>query len=169
MSIFRTKNTPFQIIVPNYREPLSGIVTTALAAGALVQYKTTGDTRELVAANGGRVAILEQDVLSDADWQAYMLANPNYRNEIRYPVPVNSAVSARFAYEAEFEGADYFTGIDGDSTPGTLLKVAAGKFAIADVSVPDAGQVVDIPQARLGRKVTPHDEASFRWVVEFLQ
>lgn len=167
--MFPTKNNPFQITVPNYREPLSGKVTTAMAAGSLVQYKTTGDARELVAAAGGRVAILEQDVLTDANWQAYMLANPNYRNEIRYPVPVGSTVSARFADEAEFEGAAYFDGIDANSTPGTLLKLVAGKFAPADVSVPSGGQVVDIPQARLGRKVTPVDSASFRWVVEFLE
>jgi len=167
--MFRSKNTPFQITVPHYREPLSGIVTTAMAAGALVQYKTTGDTPELIAAAGGRVAILEQQVLSDANWQAYQKADPQWRNDLRSPVPLNSAVSARFAHEAEFEGTDYFTGIDGDSTPGTLLKVAAGKFAIADVTVPDAGQTVDIPQARLGRKITPYDAASFRWIVEFLE
>ena len=166
--MFRTKNTPVQITVPHYREPLSGIVTTAMAYGALVQYKTTGDTRELVAANGGRVAILEQDVMSDADWQAHCKLNPLYLSEIRKPVPVNSSVSARFAHEAEFEGEDFFTGIDGDTTPGTLLKVASGKFAVADVAVPDAGQTVDIPQARLGRKITPYDSTSFRWVVEFL-
>jgi hypothetical protein len=167
--MFPTKNTPYQVTVPHYREPLSGKVTTAMALGALVQYKTTGDARELVAAAGGRVAILEQQVMSDADWQAFMLANPTYRQELRFPVPVGSHVSARFAHEAEFEGTAYFDGIDGDSTPGTLLKLAAGKFAIADVTVPDAGQVVDIPQARLGRKITPVDSASFRWVVEFLE
>lgn len=166
--MFPTKNNPFQVTVPDYREPLSGKVTTAMAAGSLVQYKTTGDARELVAAAGGRVAILEQQVMSDADWQAYMLANPTYRNEIRYPVPVGSSVTARFAHEAEFEGTAYFDGVDANTAPGTLLKLAAGKFAIADVSVPDGGQVVDIPQARLGRKVTPVDPASFRWVVEFL-
>lgn len=166
--MFRTKNTPVQITVPNYREPLSGIVTTAMAAGSLVQYKTTGDTRELVAANGGRCAILEATVLTDADWQAHCKLDPRWNTEIRKPVPVGSAVSARFAHEAEFEGADYFTGIDGSSTPGTLLKVAAGKFAIADVNVPEAGQIVEIPQARLGRKVTPHDSTSFRWIVEFI-
>jgi hypothetical protein len=167
--MFRTKNTPVQITVPDYREPLSGIVTTAMAYGALVQYKTTGDARELIAAAGGRVAILEQDVLADADWQAHCKLDPRWHNEIRKPVPVGSCVSARFAKEAEFEGTDYFTGIDENSTPGTLLKVAAGKFAIADVNVPDAGQIVDIPQARLGRKITPHDSASFRWIVEFLE
>ncbi len=167
--MFRNKNTPVQITVPSYREPLSGVVTTAMAAGSLVQYKTTGDARELVAANGGRVAILELDVLTDANWQAYMLANPEWRNAIRSPIPVGSASSARFAHEAEFEGADFFTGIDGTSTPGTLLKVVSGKFVAADVTVPDAGQTVDIPQARLGRKITPHDAASFRWVVEFLE
>lgn len=167
--MFPTKNTPFQITSPNYREPLSGIVTTAMAAGALVQYKTTGDARELVAAAGGRVAILEQQVMSDADWQAFMLRNPTYTAELRYPVPVGTAVSARFAHEAEFEGAAYFDGVDGSSTPGTLLKLVAGKFAIADVTVPDGGQVVDIPQARLGRELTPVDSGSFRWVVEFLE
>lgn len=166
--MFRTKNTPVQITVPNYREPLSGIVTTAMIYGALVQYKTTGDARELVAANGGRVAILEQEVMTDENWQAHCKLDPRWNTEIRKPVPVGSAVSARFAHEAEFEGEDYFTGIDENSTPGTLLKVAAGKFAIADVTVPDAGQVVDIPQARLGRLITPHDSATFRWVVEFL-
>lgn len=167
--MFRTKNTPVQITVPDYREPLSGIVTTAMAFGALVQYKTTGDTRELVAANGGRVAILEQDVLSDQDWQDHCKLDPRWHNEIRKPVPVGSAVSARFAKEAEFEGADYFTGIDGASAPGTLLKVAAGKFAIADVTVNATPETVQVPQARLGRKITPHDSASFRWVVEFLE
>lgn len=167
--MFRTKNTPVQITVPNYREPLSGIVTTAMAYGALVQYKTTGDARELIAANGGRVAILEQEVMTDVNWQAHCKLDPMWSKEIRKPVPVDSSVSARFAHEAEFEGTDYFTGIDGTSTPGTLLKVVAGKFAIADVNVPDAGQVVDIPQARLGREITPHDSASFRWVVEFLE
>lgn len=166
--MYRTKNTPVQITVPSYREPLSGLVATAMAYGALVQYKTTGDARELIAANGGRVAILEQDVLTDANWQAHCKLDPRWASEIRKPVPVGSCVSARFAHEAEFEGTDFFTGIDGDTTPGTLLKVAAGKFAIADVTVPDAGQVVDIPQARLGRKITPHDSESFRWVVEFL-
>lgn len=165
----RTKNTPVQITVPHYREPLSGIVTTAMAFGALVQYKTTGDTRELVAANGGRVAILEQDVLTDADWQEHCRQDPRWNTEIRKPVPVGSAVSARFANEAEFEGSGFFTGIDATTPPGTLLKVASGKFAIADVSVPSGGQVVDIPQARLGRLVTPHDSTSFRWVVEFLE
>jgi hypothetical protein len=157
--MFRTKNTPVQITVPDYREPLSGVVTTAMPYGALVQYKNTGDARELVAANGGRCAILEQDVLTDADWQAHCKLDPRWHNEIRKPVPVGSAVSARFAHEAEFEGADYFTGINGSSTAGTLLKVAAGKFVAAGA---------DQAHARLGRKITPHDPASFRWIVEFI-
>jgi hypothetical protein len=167
--MYRTKNTPVQVTVPNYREPLSGSVTTAMAYGALVQYKTTGNARELVAANGGRVAILEQDVLTDAAWQAHCKLDPRWTHEIRKPVPVGSCVSARFAHEAEFEGADYFTGIDGTSTPGTLLKVVAGKFAIADVTVNATPETVQIPQARLGRELTPHDPASFRWVIEFLE
>lgn len=167
--MYRTKNTPVQITVPNYREPLSGIVTTAMAHGSLVQYKTTGDARELVAANGGRVAILEQEVMTDVNWQAHCKLDPRWLAELRKPVPVGSAVSARFAHEAEFEGTAFFTGIDGTSTPGTLLKVVAGKFAIADVTVNATPETVQIPQARLGREITPHDSASFRWVVEFLE
>jgi len=167
--MLKSKNTPFQITHPHYREPLSGVVTTAMAAGSLVQLATTaGDARELIAANGGRFAILEQDVVSEADWVAYCTANPQWRRDISPPVPVGSTVSARFFHEADFEGAGYFTGIDADSAPQLLLKVAAGKFAIADITVPDAGQVVDIPQARLSRKVDPVDAATFRWHIENL-
>lgn len=165
--MLRTKNTPVQITVPHYREPISGVVATAMAAGSLVQLGTTaGDARTLIAANGGRFAVLEQDVLSQANWEAYCLANPMWRNDLRHPVPVGSTVTARFFHEAEFEGTAYFTGVDADTAAQTLLKVAAGKFAIADISVPDAGQVVEIPQARLSRKVDPVDGTTFRWLIE---
>ncbi len=165
--MLRTKNTPFQITVPHYREPISGVVNTAMAAGSLVQLATTaGDARELVAANGGRFAILEVDVLSEVDWQAYCVANPRWRTDLRHPIAVGSTASARFFHEAEFEGTSFFTGVDGSSAAQLLLKVAAGKFAIADITVPDAGQVVDIPQARLSRKVDPVDVATFRWLIE---
>lgn len=167
--MLRTKNTPVQITVPHYREPISGIVSSAMAAGSLVQLDTTaGDTRTLIAAGRGRFAVLEQTVLSDADWKAYCLANPMWRNDLRAPVPVGSTVTARFFHEAEFEGTDFFTGVDADTAALTLLKVASGKFAIADVTVPDAGQLVEIPQARLSRKVNPVDGTTFRWLIENL-
>ena len=140
-----------------------------MARHSLVQLATTaGDTNTLVAAAGGRFALLERDVLSLEDWAAYQKADPQWRNNIHAPVPVGSSVSARFFFEAEFEGTDYFTGVDGDTAALTGLKLAAGKFAIADVTVPDAGQVVEIPQARLARKVDPVDAASFRWIVEVI-
>ena len=133
----RSLNTPLQVTVPHYREPIFGIVTTAMAIGALVQYKATapGAAQELIAANGNPPAILEQEVLSDANWQAHCKLDPQFNPEIRKPVPVNSSVSARFAREIEVEGADLFTGIDADTTAGTPLKTASGKFAIATVAI----------------------------------
>ncbi|RYD42982.1 MAG: hypothetical protein EOP85_10650 [Verrucomicrobiaceae bacterium] len=158
----RSKNTPFQITKPNYREPLSGEVKTPMAAGSLVELATTaGDARELVAANGGRFAVLELDVLSQEDWDKYCLANPKWRTDLRHPVPVGSTVTARFFYEAEFEGAAWFTGIDGTTAPKALGRTAAGKFTTATVGT-------HLPQIRLQRKVTPDDGASFRWLVENL-
>lgn len=160
--MYRQKNTPFQITVPHYREPLSGVVATAMALGALVQYKTTGDARELIAANGDAPAFLENTVLSEADWQAYCKLNPDYIRDIRFPVPVGvGAVSARFAYSAELEGTAYFTAIDAASSPGQPLKTAAGKLAKATIAT-------DRVIGYLQRKVTPFDAASFRWVVDFI-
>lgn len=159
----RTKNTPVQITVPHYREPLSGLVATAMIVGALVQLKISGaagDPSELIAANGGLPAILENDVISDADWQAHCIKNPEFLKEIRMPVPVGSTCSARFAHVAEFEGADFFDAIDGSSTPGIELTTAAGKFKAAGEN--------DRVIAHLRRKIVPHDPASFRWEVEFV-
>lgn len=161
---YRAKNTPVQITVPNVREPISGVVNIAMLAGALVQYDPAAaiDTRVLIAANGtGQVAILEQRVMLDADWQTYNKLNPAFSPEIRKAVPVGSAVTARFAHEAEFEGAAYFTGITAGSTPGIALKLVAGKFVAATVGT-------DKVQAYLGRLVTPFDAAAFRWTVEFV-
>lgn len=166
--MYRSKNTPFQILVPDYREPISGVVATAMALGALVQYKTTGDARELIAADGGLPAILEQQVMADADWQAHCKLDPQWSKEIRKPVPVDSVVSARFAKSAEFEGTAYFDGIDGDTAAGLPLKTDGGKFALAVVTVPDGGGAVDRVVAYLQRKVTPVDSESFRWVVDFV-
>lgn len=160
---YRTKNTPVQITVPHYREPLSGVVNTAMLAGALVQYDPAApiDTRVLIAANGGLPAILENKVMTDADWQAYNKLNIEFNPEIRKSVPVGSACSARFAHEAEFEGTAYFTGITAATTAGLALKTAAGKFALATVGT-------DKVIGYLGRLVTPYDAATFRWVVEFI-
>jgi hypothetical protein len=168
----RSINTPFQITKPTYEEPISGLVASALALGALVAEKddgTVGDPRTLIACGAGqRPAILENQVVSDADWQIYMKADPQYRNNLRTPVPVGSTVSARFAKEAEFEGTAYFNGIDGDSTAKTPLKVVAGKFNAATVAIPDGGGTPDRVVAYLKKKLTPHDAASFRWLVEFV-
>jgi hypothetical protein len=168
----RTANTPFQVTKPTYEEPISGVVGSALALGALVAEKddgTVGAPRTLVACGAGqRPAILEQQVVSDADWQTYMKADPRWRNNLRTPVPVGSTVSARFAKEAEFEGASYFTDIDGDTAAKTPLKVVAGKFVAAVVAIPDAGGTADRVVAYLKKKLTPHDAASFRWLVEFV-
>lgn len=168
--MFRTKNTPVQITSPDYSEPLSGIVAAAKSYGSLVQLDSSEETRTLIAANGpGKIAILEQDVLTDADWQEHCKKDPRWMKELRKPVPVGSVVSARFAKKAEFEGADFFTGINESSTPGTFLKVAAGKFVEADLAIPDGGGTADIPQAVLVRAITPHDADNvFRWEVEFL-
>jgi hypothetical protein len=158
----RTKNTPFQITVPHYREPISGVVNSAMAAGSLVQLATTaGDARELVAAAGGRYAILEVNVLSEVDWQAYCVANPKWRTDLRHPIAVGQTATARFFHEAEFEGTSFFTAIDGSSTAQTLLRTAAGKFAAATLGTHQ-------PQARLQRKVDPVDAATFRWLIENL-
>lgn len=162
-------NTPYQVTVPNYREPLSGIVTSALPEGSLVAYKRSGapqDTRELILATGGvRPAILEQPVLADADWQTYMKVDPMYRNDLRQPVPVGSAVTARFAEMAEFEGVAFFDTIDGSSAVDTPLTMAAGKFKAAVVA---AASVQDEIVGYLNRKITPHDSASFRWEIRFV-
>jgi hypothetical protein len=160
---YRNKNTPVQITVPHYREPLSGAVNTAMIAGALVQYDAAApiDTRVLIPANGGLPAILEGTVLTDAAWQEYNKLNPDFNMEIRKKVPVGSSVSARFAHEAEFEGAAYFTGITAATPANTPLKTAAGKFAIGVVGT-------DKIIGYLGRLVTPFDAAAFRWTVEFI-
>jgi hypothetical protein len=158
-----TLNTPFQITKPANREPISGIVTTALAMGALVMLKNTGtqDTNELVAATGGvRPAILEQDVLSDADWQDQMLKEQAFNPNVRMPVPVGSGVSARFAEFAEYEGATYFDAIDGTSAVETALTTAGGKFKAAA----EGDEIV----AYLNRKRTPDDSTSFRWEIRFV-
>ena len=158
-------NTPYQVTVPNHREPLSGVVNTAFAEGALVAYKRSGspqDTRELIAATGGvKPAILEQQVMLDVDWQAYMLIDPAYRVALRTPVPVGSAVTARFAHLAEFEGAAFFDTIDGTTAVDTPLTTLAGKFKTA---VLGTNEVVGY----LNRKITPHDSATFRWEVRFV-
>jgi hypothetical protein len=161
---YRTKNTPAQITIPNYREPISGVVATAMALGALVMYKNDGapqDDRVLVACEAGRPAMLELQVLSDANWQAHNKLDPQWSLELRKPVPVGSTVTARFAHEAEFEGTAYFDTLDGNSTPGTPLYVTGGKFKTA---VLGTHEVV----ARLGRKLTPFLSTSFRWSVEFV-
>jgi hypothetical protein len=169
--MFRKSNTPLQITVPHYREPISGIVTTAMALGALVQYKSTGavgDPAELVAANGGAPAILENQVMSDADWQNHCKLDPQWNPELRKPVPVGSAVSARFAHEVEIEGTTLFHDIDANTAAGTPLKTEAGQFAIASVAIPDGGGTPDRVVGHLVRKVTPFDSTSFRWVIELV-
>lgn len=159
-----SSNTPAQVTIPNYREPISGVVTTALARYSLVQEKITGavgDPKELVAANGGRPALLELDVLLDADWQIYCKEDSRWNSELRKSVPVGTTVSARYMDEAEFEGASYFTGITTASTAGIAIKTAAGKFAVATVGT-------DRVIGYLKKKVTPVDPASFRWLIEFV-
>jgi len=160
---YRTKNTPVQITVPNSRESISGLVNTAMLAGSLVQYDSaaTIDTRVLIAANGGVPAILEGTVVSDADWQTYCKLDPMFNPEIRKKVPVGSAMTARFAHEAEFEGAAYFTGITANTAAGSALKCVAGKFALATV-------VADRVVGHLGRLVTSTDSGTFRWTVDFI-
>lgn len=168
--MYRKSNTPLQITIANYREPISGIVTTAMAAGSLVELKSSGTAdspRELVAANGGAPAILENQVMADADWQNHCKLDPQWSPEIRKPVPVGSAVSARFAFEVEIEGTTLFHDIDANTAAGTPLKTEAGKLAIADVSIPDGGGTPDRVVGHLVRKVTPFDSTSFRWVVAF--
>lgn len=160
----RSQNTPCQITVPNYREPLYGLVSTAMARYSLVQEKLTGavgDAKELVAANGGRPAFLENDVLVDAEWQAYCKLHPKWHNEIRKSVPVGTVASARYADEIELEGASYFTGIDGSTAAGTALRTAAGKLAIATVGT---HRIIGY----LKKKVTPYDAATFRWLIELV-
>ncbi len=169
--MYRSQNTPAQITIPNYREPISGVVTSAMALGALVMLKNSGspqDTRELVACDGGRPAMLELVVMTDANWQAHCKADQYWFRELRKPVPVGSSVTARYANEGEFEGADYFDGITGSSTPGTPLHVVAGKFKAANLVVGAGGGTVDVVVAYLGRKLTPFDSTSFRWSVEFV-
>jgi hypothetical protein len=165
----RLSNTPYQVTVPDYREPISGVVNTAMAEGALVAYTRSGspqDARVLIAAtNGVRPAILEQQVMLDADWQLHMQKDPAYRVELRQPVPIGSTVTARFAHVAEFEGTDYFTGIDGDTAVDTPLTTAAGKFAVA---VTAAASVQSEIVGYLNRKITPHESASFRWEIRFV-
>jgi hypothetical protein len=162
----RSKNTAVQITIPSKREPLSGIVTTALAAGSLVQVKaeaspTANGQRELVAADGtGVPAILENDVVSEADFKTAMLRNPEFITELRNPVPVNSGVSARFAHEAEFEGADFWDSITASSTAGTALTIASGKWKAAGEG--------DRVFGYLGRKVVPHTANAVRWTVDIL-
>lgn len=169
---FRTKNTPFQITKPSYEEPVSGIIATAMTAGALVAIKNSGAAGspvELVACGAGqRPAILELDVVSNEVWQAYHAGNDQYRRNLRTPIPVGEASSARFAHEAEYEGADFFNGINGATAAGSPLKVVAGKFEVADVAIPDGGGTPDRVVAYLVRLVEPHDSASFRWLVEFV-
>jgi len=169
--MFRTANTPLQITVPHFRESLNGIVSTAMALGALVELKGSGTAdspRELIAANGGAPAFLENQVMSDSDWQAHCKLDPQWNPEIRKPVPVGSGVTARFAFEIEVEGADLFTGIDGNTAAGTPVKTAAGKFAIATVAIPGGGGTPDRVVGHLTRKVTPFDSTSFRWVITLL-
>ena len=170
MPLFRTAQTPLQIVQPNYRTPLAGIVTTAMTLGALVEVKhsVVGDPLELVAANGGRPAFLENPVLLDVDWQAYGKLDPQWLSDIRKPVPVGSGVSARFAHVVEVEGATLFTGIDANTAAGTPLKTAAGKFAIATVAIPSGGGTADRVIGYLTRLVPPADSTSFRWVIELI-
>lgn len=171
--MFREKNTPFQVTKSSYEEPISGLVATAMSIGALVTERndgTVGAANELVLCGlGQRPALLENRVVSEADWQAYQKEDPQYRREIRARVPVGSTVTARYIEEGEFEGTDYFTGIDGSTAVETPLKVVAGKFAIATVAIPDGGGTADRVVAYLVRKMTPHDAASFRWKIAFVR
>lgn len=164
--MFRDKNTPFQVTKSSYEEPISGLVATAMLLGALVTERadgTLGSATELVACGAGqRPALLENQVISEVDWQAYQKEDPQYRSEIRAKVPVGSAVTARYIEEGEFEGAAYFTAIDGASAPGLALKVVAGKFVAATVGT-------DRVVAYLVKKLVPHDSASFRWKVSFVK
>lgn len=160
----RSLNTPLQVTVPNYRESLSGVVLTAMALGALVEYKAgnaADAARELIAANGGFPAILEQEVMTDVNWQAHCKLDPQFSPEIRKPVPVGSAVSARFAHEIEVEGATFFHDVDTNTAAGTPLKTENGQFAIA---TPGTHRIIGY----LTRKVTPYDSTSFRWVIELV-
>lgn len=163
--MFIPANTPVQITKSVYEEPVSGIVLTAMIFGALVAERssgTVGDPAELVACGAGqRPAILERKVVVDADWQAYMKADPQWRSDLTAPVPAGSCVTARYAKQAQFEGAAFFTAIDGTSAAGLALKVVAGKFVAATVGT-------DRIVAYLVKKITPVDSASFRWLVEFV-
>jgi hypothetical protein len=170
--MYREKNTPFQLVAPTYEEPLSGVVNSAMPAGSLVALKddgTLGAENEFVLCGAGqRPAILESNVVSDADWQAYMKADPRWRSNIRTPIPVGQASSARFAKYAEYEGTTFFNGVDGNTAAKTPLKVVAGKFNVATVAIPDGGGTADRVVAYLVKKVAPHDPATFRWLVEFV-
>ena len=161
----RLANTPYQITVPDQREPISGIVNSALPEGSLVAYKRSGspqDERELILATGGVApAILVQEVMTDANWQAHLKVDPAYRAQTRMPVPVGSAVTARFAKFAEFEGTAHFDTITGASAVDTPLTMLAGKFKAA---VLGTNEVVGY----LNRKVTPNESTSFRWEIRFV-
>lgn len=166
--MYPTKNSPIQITRPSARQPISGKVTSAMGLLSLVMIKadaTIANPNELVAANGARPAFLENQVVADADWQAYCKADPRWRDNIRPPVPVNSDVSARFADEIQLEDVTaapvYTDGVDGDTAAGTELIMSAGKFA------PYVHATGGVKVGRLVRKVTPlADAGTFRWVIE---
>ncbi len=175
MAMFRFANTPLQITIPDYREPISGIVNSAMVVGSLVELKGSGlagDPRELVPANGnGTPAFLCNAVLADVDWQAFCKLNPEWiagMYAIRPPVPVGSGVTARFAKEIEVENTDFVTGITGATAVGTALKVVAGKFAIATVAIPSGGGTADRVVGYLTAKKTPYDSLTFRWIITLL-
>lgn len=164
--MFRDKNTPFQVTKSSYEEPLSGLVATAMPLGALVAERsngTVGAPTELVVCGAGqRPSLLENEVITDAAWQAYQKEDPQYRSGIRAKLPVGSTVTARYIEEGEFEGTAYFTAIDGSSLAGLALKVVAGKFVAATVGT-------DRVVAYLVKKLAPYDSTSFRWKVAFVK
>lgn len=165
--MYPTANSPIQITRPSRREPISGLVTAAMALYAPVMIKaetTISNPNELVAA-AARPAFLENEVVSDANWQAYCKQDPQWRERIRPPVPVGSAVSARYADEIELEDTTasptLTNGVDGSTAAGTELIMAAGKFA------PYVHATGGVKVGRLVRKKPPlAASGTFRWVIE---
>ena len=130
----RTKNTLAQVSKPAHREPISGLVATAIAYGLQVCFKNSGDPqddKELVLANKKAGFFLNQDVLSDADWQAQILKQEHFPDRISSPVPVGSAVTARPWDELELEG-DAHLGANLLAAPAAEAKLCtlAGKFEL---------------------------------------
>jgi|GEM_PF-4484911 len=146
----------YQVRVANDGPGISGTIAAVALAGLMVTYENDTvpeDQRKLVPATGAEGFMLERDVLTKADWDAYMLGADNrFDNDILTPEPVGNAVSARDWKVIDVEGDDYVDTANLDETVAakTPLKLVNGKWTPCTAAGDIIGGVLE-------RHITPVD------------